>query len=116
MAHRCQFRFPLGKLPVAVAKGFAMPISSSGVCFALAMIAVLSTKQATACYPIPIVERVPVDRLIDNLNKQASARPKDAVLRLNVARVHAMAYALKASELEVEKGLEDKAPSFAGDF
>ena len=39
---------------------------------------------------------VPVARLVENLQKILDKNPKDTQTRFNLARVHAMAYALKA--------------------
>lgn len=48
-------------------------------------------------YAEPDVKDVPVDRLIENLEAQAKANPKEARPRENLARVHAMAFALKTT-------------------
>src|SRR5690349_10258110 len=42
--------------------------------------------------------RVPVDRLAANLERQLAAQPNNVELRLNLARLHAMAYALKVTD------------------
>ena len=48
---------------------------------------------------IPLeTRRVPVDRLVQNLERQAKANPADVQTLVNLARVHAMAYALKVDE------------------
>jgi tetratricopeptide (TPR) repeat protein len=49
------------------------------------------------------LEKVPVERLIANLEKAAAAEPMKVETALNLARTHAMAYAKKADELEVNK-------------
>jgi len=49
------------------------------------------------------VEKVPVARLVENLEKQVKDNPKAAEPLLNLARAHAMAYAKKAGELEATK-------------
>jgi hypothetical protein len=53
-----------------------------------------------AAIPAPVdVENVPLERVIANLERQVSERPTDAGLRLNLARVHAMAYAEKVTTI-----------------
>ena len=58
---------------------------------------------APAMYMRPDLEKVPVARLIENLEKEVKDNPKKAEPLLNLARAHAMAYAKKADELEVNK-------------
>jgi tetratricopeptide (TPR) repeat protein len=48
---------------------------------------------------IPETKRVPVDRLVANLERQLAADPKDIQTRINLARLHGMAYALKTEEV-----------------
>jgi hypothetical protein len=53
-----------------------------------------------AAVPAPVdVENVPVERVVANLKRQVSERPTDAGLRVNLARVHAMAYAEKRTTI-----------------
>src|SRR4051812_31998237 len=54
-------------------------------------------------YMRPDLEKVPVEQLVKNLKAQAAKNPKDATVLLNLARVHAMAYALKTDTAEVNK-------------
>ena len=49
-------------------------------------------------------EKVPVERLTTNLEAAVEKNPKDAAAVLNLARVHAMAYSLRADEVPVSKG------------
>jgi tetratricopeptide (TPR) repeat protein len=60
--------------------------------------------------------RVPVERLARNLEKQIAAKPDDLGARLNLARLYAMAYALKVTEFEAlsSKG-DDLEPWFGYD-
>jgi tetratricopeptide (TPR) repeat protein len=46
------------------------------------------------------VRRVPVQRLAQNIERQVAERPDNVELRLNLARLYAMAYALKAREFD----------------
>ena len=45
-------------------------------------------------------KKVPVARLAENIERQLKAQPNDVTLRLNLARLYAMAYALKVTEFE----------------
>ena len=49
------------------------------------------------------LEKVPVERLINNLEKAAADEPKKVETAFNLARTHAMAYSKKTDELEVNK-------------
>lgn len=61
------------------------------------------TVAAPAMYMRPDLEKVPVARLIENLEKEVKDNPKKAEPVLNLARAHAMAYAKKSDELETNK-------------
>jgi hypothetical protein len=52
-------------------------------------------------FVLPEIRTVPVDRLASNLEAQIKQEPASVELHLNLARLHAMAYALKTSEAEV---------------
>ena len=67
-------------------------------------IALIFQNQVHARYLRPQLEATPVDRLIKNLSEQVKAKPKDVKLRFNLARVHAMAFALKTDEAKVRTG------------
>lgn len=55
---------------------------------------------APAIFLRPDLEKVPVARLIENLEKEVKDNPKKAAPLLNLARAHAMAYTKKADELD----------------
>jgi tetratricopeptide (TPR) repeat protein len=57
-----------------------------------------------ALYVRPELERVPVERLIKNLEELAQKNAKDVAVRYNLARVHGMAWALKSDTCEVQAG------------
>lgn len=63
-----------------------------------------ATNDAQALYIQQQLEQTPIDRLVDNLAAQVEAKPKDAKLRHNLARVHAMAYASKSETAPTVKG------------
>ena len=63
------------------------------------------------------VQNVPVERLVTNLRRLVGERPKDAALRVNLARVHAMAFATKARTLPTSKNDEKGAATlWVGQF
>jgi tetratricopeptide (TPR) repeat protein len=77
-----------------------------------AAVALASAGAAHALYPQPVLEVVPVQRLVENLERLVKKKPKDAQARLNLARVHAMAYASKAEQAQVLKGKEERGAWF----
>jgi tetratricopeptide (TPR) repeat protein len=74
--------------------------------------ALLCAQPAAARYIRPDLEQVPVERLVENLTKEADANPKDATVRLNLARVHAMAFAQKTDTAEVNKNVKGQGAWF----
>ena len=58
---------------------------------------------ALARYIRPELDNVPVERLVKNLEELAGKDEKDARIRFNLARVHAMAFALKTDTAKVNK-------------
>ena len=58
-----------------------------------------------------LAERVPIERLVSNLEERAKKAPKDAHIRFSLARVYGMAYAKKTNMLEILKGLPDRGTS-----
>ncbi|MFO0798800.1 MAG: hypothetical protein U0804_15110 [Gemmataceae bacterium] len=58
---------------------------------------------APARYMRVETEKVPVERVVSNLEAQVKENPKDAKAVLNLARAHAMAYTTRAGALEVRK-------------
>lgn len=63
----------------------------------------LAQSSADAIFLKPDLEKIPVDRLIKNLQDQAAKETKNITTRYNLARVHAMAYALKVDSCDVHK-------------
>lgn len=57
-----------------------------------------------AIFIAPELENVPIDRLVQNLEAQIRERPDRMAPRLNLARVHAMAYASKSDTAKVATG------------
>lgn len=85
----------------------------SAVCFPVAaVISLLGASSASALFIRPDLEKVPIARLIENLEEAVKKDEKNNQLKLNLARVHAMAYAMKSDMLEVFKGKEKDGPWF----
>ena len=63
----------------------------------------LMTSTASARYISPEIEKVPVARLVENLEAHLQKNPKDTQARFNLARLHAMAYSLKADTTDALK-------------
>jgi len=81
-------------------------------CLLMALAAVLiAGSSARAIFLKPDLEKIPVDRLIKNLEDQAEKEKKNITTRYNLARVHAMAYALKVDTCEQVKPKREKKES-----
>jgi len=63
-------------------------------------------QSAAAMYMRPDLVDTPIDRLATNLGKAAETNPKDARVRFNLARLHAMAFALKTDTAKAWRGRE----------
>ena len=61
------------------------------------------TNSLQADYALADLVKIPVDRLVKNLEALVDKKPKDVRLRFNLARVHAMAFASKTEETLVQK-------------
>jgi len=57
------------------------------------------------------VYNVPLDRLVANLEASIAKEPRNADLRVNLARAHVMAFALKTATIPVVRGMETKGPA-----
>lgn len=78
-------------------------LACSAVCLAL-------TVALSAMYMLPDLVNVPIDRLIANLEKLAAGHPDDVESRLNLARTHMMAFALKTDTAKVQRGDDTHGP------
>jgi hypothetical protein len=65
-----------------------------------------------ARYIRPVLEVVPVEKLVKNLEQMVAKAPKDVQARLNLARVHGMAYASRTDQAQVFKGKEERGAWF----
>lgn len=74
-------------------------------CCAIA-VAWCSASPLHARYIRPDLVNVPIERLTKNLTELAAKNPKDAKVRLNLARAHAMAYAIKSDTAQAWRGKE----------
>ncbi len=80
-----------------------------GLGFALCLLLALA---ASGRYARPDLEKVPVERLVTNLEEAVKKDPKSVPSLVNLARVHGMAYASKTDSAEVRKGKEEDGPWF----
>jgi hypothetical protein len=78
----------------------------------VAVFVAASLAPASAVFPRPTLERVPVDRLIANLERSTAANPKDVERWINLARARAMAFSSKSSTIPVLAGRELDGPFF----
>lgn len=67
------------------------------------VLALLGIEMARGIFVPPDLEQVPVARLQTNLEAQVAAAPQNFQAHYALARVHAMAYSLKAGEVPVDK-------------
>src|SRR2546427_7668 len=84
------------------------PSRWSSVILLLALASVVPLQRVNARYTMPDLVNVPVARLIKNLESLARDNPKNVEVRFNLARAHAMAYALRTESAQVWKGREDE--------
>jgi len=78
-------------------------------------VALLVGAHLQGMYMMPEIVDVPVDRLVKNLEQIAQGTPRDVQSRLNLARLHAMAFALKTDTVRIQKGREARGPFFGFD-
>lgn len=90
-------------------KGNLMPVMDRrrAVAVPLAMALVLAGggTHVAGLYMRVETRRVPVDRLVQNLERQLAADPSNPRLHINLARLHGMAWALKTDTVEAAGGL-----------
>jgi hypothetical protein len=83
-------------------------LTALAVCLAFA----LAVPQGRAMFIKPMLDEVPIAKLVENLDKAAAKDPKDAKVRFNLARAHAMAYADKVETCKIWAGKEMNGPWF----
>jgi len=81
------------------------------VCLAIVAALGLAAERLQAMFVQPELDIVPIDRVIRNLEQRAAADPSDVQTRLNLARVHAMAWASKSEQTPVLKKPFGKTPA-----
>jgi hypothetical protein len=86
--------------------------SSLRMVLAMALVLALPQDFVQGMYAMQDLVNVPVERLIKNLEAIATNDPKNARVRFNLARVHAMAYALKTDTAQVIKNKENQGAWF----
>lgn len=80
----------------------------------LAIAAAFSASGRAEYAPVDL-EKIPVDRLVRNLEKRVAEHPTQMVPRFNLARLHAMAYAQKINEVQILRGKPDMGAWFGYD-
>lgn len=75
-------------------------------------LAALAAVPLGAIMIMPVVRKVPVERLVANLERIAREQPRSAQAQINLARLHVMAYAMNADELDAveSRATKDKLP------
>jgi len=81
--------------------------------FAALIVLILVGRSLGAMFVQPLLDNVPIDRLIVNMEKLSRDTPADVALRLNIARAHAMAYAYKTNTAQIRRG-DEKQGVWAG--
>lgn len=66
----------------------------------VAALLVFASGAISALFIMEEIRKVPVQRLAQNIERQLADKPDDVELRLNLARLYAMAYALKVTEFD----------------
>jgi tetratricopeptide (TPR) repeat protein len=84
----------------------------AGAILLLALICALQLQSVQGRYIPADLVNVPIERLTKNLEAIVKNNPKDVQLRFNLARAHAMAYALKTDTAQVRKGKENEGAWF----
>ena len=80
----------------------------AGAAILLTLALALRFQSVSARHVMPDLINVPVDRLIRNLEALAKNDPRNVEVRFNLARAHAMAYALRTESAQVWKGRENE--------
>ncbi|MBA4190160.1 MAG: hypothetical protein C0467_19420 [Planctomycetaceae bacterium] len=83
-----------------------MSVSRFSPAFAVVAFALWAVP-ASAIFMRVDVEKVPVERIVKNLQEVVQKDPKNAQAVLNLARTHAMAYSLRSEEVPVNKKTPD---------
>ena len=85
-------------------------MARSGSLRALSTAIVVATiVECSAIFVILDIQDVPVSRLVANLERLVRENPQDVRLRVNLARTHMMAYALKSASLGASRDAEGPA-------
>jgi hypothetical protein len=80
------------------------PMASFGLGLAVFLMLIPASRGKFAAVD---VQTVPIERLIANLEEAIKKDPKNVRTRVNLARVHGMAYALKTETVEVARGRQE---------
>lgn len=92
-----------------------LPVRWLGAIVMLALVWAVPLRSASARYMAPDLINVPIARLTKNLELLVEKNPKDEVAVFNLARAHAMAYALRTNTVEVRRNNESEGAWFGYD-
>ncbi|MEO2021789.1 MAG: tetratricopeptide repeat protein, partial [Pirellulaceae bacterium] len=81
-------------------------------CSLVCILAGWTSVPAWGRYIRPQLDQTPVERLVKNLNEQIKKDPKSVTARFNLARVHAMAFALKTDQAQTRKDKPERGAWF----
>mgnify|MGYP006083767599 FL=1 len=81
-------------------------------CSLVCILAGWTSVPAWGRYIRPQLDQTPIERLVKNLNEQIKKDPKSVTARFNLARVHAMAFALKTDQAQTMKGKPERGAWF----
>jgi tetratricopeptide (TPR) repeat protein len=81
----------------------------------LGLALVLTSARIPAIHMPLEIRRVPIDRLIANLERETKANPSNVQALVNLARVQSMAYALKIEEFPAAPNDKEEVPFFPPD-
>ena len=70
----------------------------------LALVMLVGLAELRAIYMQGDARRVPVARLVENLERRLKEDPQNVMAHINLARLHGMAYALKTDEVPATGG------------
>src|SRR5688572_17157597 len=79
----------------------------------IACLLCLAAGSLIAIHVMPDVETVPIDRVVKNLERMISEDPTNIEVRVNLARLHSIAYASKVAEVRTFRKSFGTSPQWA---
>ncbi|HSO74764.1 MAG TPA: hypothetical protein VLU47_07990 [Blastocatellia bacterium] len=86
-----------------------------GAALVVTIVSALPLRSVNARYMTPDLVNIPIQRLTRNLELLVEKNPRDAAAMFNLARAHAMAFALRSNTLEVRRNKEGEGAWFGYD-